>query len=248
MRKGSTSHIANRQSSIVNRQFLIAFLLLSRLVPAAPQEKGRTQEEGVFQIFFEGKEIGSEKYRLVVEQAAAVSSSVLDFRNPANTRQRIQLESKLEMDGRFRPRSYHLKSQVDGKKGSIVGSFPPKTVMFEYGRNGVTKKSGVVVGNDYTILDTNIFHHFTFLARLYSFDSRVSPQRFEVVIPQEGDGGFLKISEVKKETLMFKGKNIETRLLQVESGAVTIHVWIDERRTVHRIAVPSSKIEVMRVS
>jgi hypothetical protein len=238
----------SRQSSIVNRQFLIAFLLLTPLIPATPQEKGRTQEEGVFQIFFEGKEIGSEKYRLVIDQAAAVSSSLLDFRNPANTRQRIQLESKLEMDGSFRPRKYSLNSQVDGKKGSLVGSFSPKSAMFEYGKNGVTKKSGLVVGNDYTILDTNIFHHFTFLARLYSFDSRVSPQRFEVVIPQEGDAGFLKISELKKETLVVKGKNIETRLLQIESGTVTIHVWIDQRRTVHRIAVPSSKIEVMRIS
>ena len=237
----------SRHSSFVNRQFLIAFVLFTPLA-AVPQQKGRTQEEGVFQIFFEGKEIGSEKYRLVVDQATAVSSSLLDFRNPANASQRIQLESKLEMDGRFRPRKYQLNSQVDGKKGSIVGSFPPKTAMFEYGRNGVTKKSGLVVGNDYTILDTNIFHHFTFLARLYSFDSRVSPQRFEVVIPQEGDAGFLKISEVKKETLVLKGKNVETRLLKVESGAVTIHVWIDERRTVQRIAVPSSKIEVMRIS
>src|SRR5687767_11381537 len=116
MRKGSTSHI--RQSSIVNRQFFIALLLLTPLVPAAPQEKSRAQEEGVFQIFFEGKEIGSEKYRLVVDQAAAVSSSLLDFRNPANARQRIQLESKLEMDGKFRPRKYQLNSQVDGKKRS----------------------------------------------------------------------------------------------------------------------------------
>jgi hypothetical protein len=247
MRKGSTSHNANRHSSFVIRHFLIAFLLLTPLATPAPQEKARTQEEGVFQIFFEGKEIGSEKYRLVTDQTSAVSNSVLDFRNPANARQRIQLESRLEMDGRFRPRKYLLNSQVDGKKGSIVGSFPPDTAMFEYGKNGVMKKSGLMVGNDYTILDTNIFHHFTFLARLYNFDSRVSPQRFEVVIPQEGEAGFLKISELKRETLMLKGKNIETRLLQVESGVVTIHVWIDERRTVHRIAVPSSKIEVMRI-
>ena len=61
------------------------------------------QEEGEFKIVVQGKEIGSEHYVLAVTENSASSTSVLNFRNPSNTQQKVQMESKLDMDGHFRP-------------------------------------------------------------------------------------------------------------------------------------------------
>jgi hypothetical protein len=211
-------------------------------------EKTAQAEEGTFQISLNGKEIGTERYTLAIAGDSASSSCQLDFRNPANTRQRVRLESKLEMDNRFRPRSYRLRSEVDGKKGAIVGTFHPNEVFLEYGHEGKPKKTGLLVGKNYTILDTNIFHHFVFLVRLFRFDNQEAGQRFEVVIPQAADTGVLKASELEKETLLVGSKKTECHHLMLDSGSVVIHLWVDKQRILRKISIPSLSLEVSRSS
>jgi hypothetical protein len=96
------------------------------------------------------------------------------------------------------------------------------------------------------VLDTNIFHHFAFLARLFSFDNKGKPQQFEVIIPQEQESGFVTVSEVGKETLNVGGKKKDTRILQVDSGSLQIRLWIDSQYFLEKISVPGRGIEVIR--
>jgi hypothetical protein len=231
---------------------LLASLLIGICLYAGPSEgldeKSAPTEEGTFQISLQGKDIGTEKYTLAVDGDSASSSCLLDFRNPANMRQRVRLESKLEMDSRFRPRGYRLRSEVDGKKGTIVGTFPPNQVLLEYGHEGNPKKTGLLIGKDYTILDTNIFHHFVFLVRLFKFDNQEAVQRFEVVIPQAADSGVLKASELAKETLLVGSKKTECHHLLLDSGSLVIHLWVDQQRILHKITIPSLSLEVSRTS
>ena len=226
----------------------IVWLTLYSSVAITAAAKEVSQEEGEFKIMVGGKEIGTEKYVVALLGDSASSSSLLDFKNPANPEQKVRMESKLDMDGQYRPRSYRLSTDIGGKKGAIAGSFSPNQVMFEYSSGAAPTKKGLLVGKDYTILDTNLFHHFVFLVRLFKFDSKESVQRFEVVIPQEADSGVLKISESNRETLVVNGKKIEAHHLQVDSGALVIHLWVDKQRILHKISVPSSGIEVLRVS
>jgi hypothetical protein len=149
------------------------------------------------------------------------------------------------MDGRYVPRSYELKSQVDGQAGTIRGTFAPRQVIFEYSGNGVSYRNGLLVGDRYTILDTNIFHHFIFLARLFKYGSKETPQDFEVVIPQDKDTGELKIKELDKETIAVGKKKISTTHLLVDSGSLQIHLWVDGEHTPRKIAVPDKGIEVL---
>jgi hypothetical protein len=102
------------------------------------------------------------------------------------------------------------------------------------------------VGNEYTLLDTNIFHHFIFLARLFSSDRKDKPQQFEVVVPQEQDSGFVFISEIGKEDIEVRGKKTNTRHLRIDSGALKIEIWVDNQRLVQKISVPGRGIEVLR--
>ena len=222
---------------------LRCLVLICVALPCAQAQK-IAREEGEFKIQLSGSEIGSEKFIILTSDAATTSSSTLEFRNPGEKRQRVQIETKLEMDGRFVPRSYLLKSDVEGKKGTILGNFTPNQAMFEYG--GGAQKSGLLVGADFTILDTNIFHHFIFLARLFKFGSRDKSQRFEVVIPQERDSGFLNVREMPKETLTLRGRKLDAHHLQLDSGALQIQLWLDNGHILQRISVPSKGLHVIR--
>jgi hypothetical protein len=212
---------------------------------AVEMEKKESRQEGEYRVYSSGREIGVEKYVLVTSQDAVTSSSTLEFRNPGNGPQRVSLESRLEMNGAYLPHSYELKSEVDGQKGSIRGEFASNQVIFEYSGNGRSFGNGLLVGDRYTILDTNLFHHFIFLARLFKYDSGEKPQTFEVVIPQDRDTGTLKIRELNKETILIRGKKFNTVHLLVDTGSVQIQLWVDSARTPRKIAVPDKGIEVL---
>jgi hypothetical protein len=204
---------------------------------------GRT--EGQFEIQVQGKEVGSERFWIESGVDSISSGSTVEFRNPGPERQKVQLTTSLKMDAQYLPRAYELKSDVDGKKGGIRGSFSPNEAMFEY-VGATAYKRGVLVGSRYTVLDTNVFHHFIFLARLFALGDRSKPQKFEVVIPQEADTGFLSVSELAQEAVTVRGKKTFAKRLQVDSGALLISLWVDENNEVQKIAVPSKGIEVLR--
>ena len=231
------------------RGFRPGLWLLAGLLSAAASNAGtknERREEGVYKILVAGREIGSEKYALSIGEESATSTSVLDFRNPAGPPQRLHFETRLEMDRQFRPRTYRLKTDIDGTKGFMVGTLSPHEAMFEYGGTRAPQKSGLLVGEDYTLLDTNIFHHFIFLGRRFDFDSGEKTQRFEVVVPQESESGALKISDLGPETLVVGGKKQEAHHLKVDSGAKLIELWVDRERRLQKIAVPAIKLEVLR--
>jgi hypothetical protein len=152
----------------------------------------------------------------------------------------------LTANSRFLPRSYSLNTEVDGQKGMIVGTFTPGQAMFEITGSGNIRKSGLLVGDQYQILDSNIFHHFTFIARAFDFEQKKS-QSFEVVVPQELDRGVLKVSNVGKEMIFLRGKGKDLIHLRGDSGQLQIDLWIDDRRILHKIAVPAKQIEVIRM-
>jgi hypothetical protein len=222
----------------------LVLLMLLQPVPIPGQKAGR--EEGEYRIFIGGKEIGSEKYVIVSSPDSSTSSSTLDFRDPAGGHRKAHFETKLEADMRYVPRSYELKSEVDGQKGSIIGSFPINEAMFEYRGGPAPRKTGLLVGNEYTLLDTNIFHHFVFIARLFNFESKEKTQKFEVVIPQEADSGFLKVQDLKREVIVVRGKKMEMHRLLADSGQLTMQLWVDDQHVLHKIAVKDKGIEVIR--
>jgi len=57
---------------------------------------------------------------------------------------------------------------------------------------GIPRRSGLLLGDKFLVLDTNVFHHFVFIARLFDFNSKDKSQSMQVVIPQEMDKGILK--------------------------------------------------------
>ena len=234
----------------VRMRHLLAGCMLAVTVAGVLQARVGTRkpaaEDGEFVIFFGAREIGSEKFAIQAAAESVTSSSVLEFRNPATPGQKVRMETKLEMNGDYVPRSYLLKTDVDGLRGSITGSFAPNQVMFDFEGKGTNRRSGLLLPSRYTMLDSNIYHHFIFLVRLFDFDSREKTQRFEVLVPQEDDSGVLKVSELRRAEMELRGKKREVRVLQAASDALQLQLWVDKDGVLQKISVPSKGLEVVR--
>jgi len=230
----------NRTSMVCRAASIL--LLLSSGIAA---EKKAVRLEGEYHIVSSGQEIGVEKYVLETSAEGFKSMSLLDLRNPGPGLKRVSLETRMETDAQYVPRSYELKSEIDGEKGTIRGSFAPNQAIFEYSGKGVSLRNGLLLGSRYTILDSNVFHHFIFLARLFKYNEGKKSQIFEVLIPQEKDTGTVSITELKKETMLVKGKKTSVTCLLLDSGALQINLWVDSERIPRKISVPGKGIDVL---
>jgi hypothetical protein len=230
--------------------FVAAWVILFPLVGTPSfdaQEPKAVQEEGEFKIVAGGSEVGSEKFVIASSGDTTSSTSVLEFRNPANRNQKVKIESKLEMGLNYVPKDYQLNSDVDGKKGQIHAEFSSHQVMFDLSGSGTGQRSGLLLGEEFTLLDANIFHHFIFLTRLFDRGDREKAKQYEVVIPQEQENGQVTLTDMGSETLSIMGKRMETRRILVDSGSVQVYLWVDRKGILQEISVPSKKIEVLRV-
>jgi hypothetical protein len=208
-------------------------------------EKGPNREESQFDIYVDGKEIGYEKFSILTSADAVGSKSVVSFRDPGKTHKKVEMETELTTDSSFLPRAYQLRSDVEGLKGTITGSFAPREATFEYRGSGNPIRRGLLVGDRYVILDTNVFHHFIFVARLYDMHAG-GVQQIEAVIPQELEGGKLKVSETGLEIVTIRGKKMTLHHLTADSGMLLIDLWIDDQKILYKISLPAKKVEAIR--
>jgi|WetSurSiteA1Bulk_404760.scaffolds.fasta_scaffold18040_2 hypothetical protein len=230
---------------IARTGFCAVLLLLSSISHGAEQKTFR--EEAQFEISVAGREIGQEKFSIQGTGDSVRSHSTMSFQNPANSRQNVKIETELMMDDRFVPRSYQLQTDVAGQKGIMNGTFDSGQASFEIRTAaGRPSKTGLLVGEHYIVLDTNVFHHFVFIARLFDFNSKEKSQSLEVVIPQELQNGLLKISEIAIEKVAIRGKRRELHHLKADSGQVQIDLWVDDQHILYKIAMPVKGIEVVR--
>jgi len=170
----------------------------------------------------------------------------VEFRNPEAANQRVRFETSLEMDSNLVPTRYQLKSEVDGKKGTITGTFSGNQAMFEYASDAGARKAGLLTGKEFTLLDTNVFHHFSFIARLFLARAAAKDHRFEVLIPQETDSGIVTVTDRGKENIVVRGRRKQVRRLLLDTGVLQIELRVDGAGAVQRISVPSKAVEVER--
>jgi hypothetical protein len=227
--------------------FVGGFLLIPMLsLPIAQgAEEAPRREESQFGIYVAGKEIGNEQFSILNSADTIESKSVVSFRDPGGKHKKVRMETELSMDSHFLPRTYQLRTDVEGQKGMIIGTFAPGEATFEYKSSGNPLKRALLVGAHCIILDTNVFHHFIFIARLFNMRSG-GAQYIEAVIPQELNGGKLKVSEVGLERTSIHGKKMDLHHLNADSGLLLIDLWIDDQQIVYKIALPAKKIEVIR--
>jgi hypothetical protein len=210
-------------------------------------EQPSSREESQFSINIAGHEVGREKFTIVTSAETISSNSILEFQENGNKGHKMKIETQLTADAQFVPKAYQLKTDIDGQKGLIRGTFAPAEAMFEISGSGAPIKNGLLVGDHYQILDSNVFHHYAFIARAFDLNGNEKPQSFEVVVPQELDRGVLKVSNAGMEKTSLRGKTKNLYHLKVDSGQLRLDLWVDEHKILHKIEIPGKKIEITRI-
>ncbi|NLT65669.1 MAG: hypothetical protein GXX84_03610 [Acidobacteria bacterium] len=223
-------------------------IFLGFILPAViGAEQNAWRDEARFEIFVNGEEIGEERFSIRASGDSVTSSSTLSFKTPRSG-QSVRIETQLAANARFVPKNYEVRTDINGKKGIVKGVFAPGEASFEYLAAGKPTKSGLLVGDEYLVLDTNVFHHFVFVGRLFDLGNKENAQSVEVVIPQELENGILRIREVGIEKIRVDGKNRELHHLSADSGTVQIDLWIDDKNVLYKIALPAKGLEIVRNS
>lgn len=176
-------------------------------------------ETGQFNIFQDGKKIGSEQY--------SISKASQGYRVEGRTSiGNENISSKMELDEKLIPTFYEyakgkgtirvkimdpvseLESFIDGETSSVDFRFPERGI----------------------ILDTNFFHHYLIL--LYRF--QMGEPMFSVFIPQTMGLGSVSVSSTGPRTF-----NLDT-------GEVKFEATTDADGRLIRLAVPDAKVVIER--
>jgi hypothetical protein len=223
---------------------LISFLAVPAFLPAG--ENSGSREQSQFNIYVGGKESGKEKFTILTSAESVRSSSVMEFQELVKNGRKMRIETEMTMNAQFTPQAYQLKTDTNGSKATMVGSFTPGQAMFEIQVSGNSKKSGLLVADRYSILDSNTFHHFIFIVRSFDFAAGKKAQAFNVIVPQEMEIGVLRVSDLGIAQTSLRGKEKDLRHLSADSGRVLIDLWVDNQKILQKISIPSKGVEAIR--
>lgn len=214
---------------------LLALLLLVScpLIPAGPEPAAT--DRGVFHIVANGREIGIERFEIgPVPQGVRATAEL-----------QIQIEgvgkmtetATLLLRGGIEPIQYE-RIQKSPKRGSATVEFGPEKATAHYKMDGGgTRDMEFYVPQNVVVLDTNFFHHYTFLVRQYDF-IRGGPQHINVLIPQEASPGLVRLE--------YTGAEQGLRKLTATTDAMEIVIWTNDAGQIMKLSAPEAKVEVTR--
>ena len=203
-------------------------------------------ESGTFRIYFGGAEIGQEKFQ-ITESGSSVKAS-------AETRLTIEREKEkvsflirpvLEFSRFFEPVSYEIgqESGPNKTKARITFKGAKSDAVYESGKE--TDARQIDLQKDVLVLDDNVFHQYIILARRYDF-AKGGVQEFSAFVPQQFIAGGVSISDKGMEAVQVLNQNLKLQHLLVDTGELQISLWLDDRHSLRKLAVPKSGVEVVR--
>ncbi len=197
--------------------------------------EGAARDRGTFHILSNGREIGTESFEIGPASDGVRATAVLQI-SVEGTGRMSETATLLLRRGN-EPATYE-RLQKSPKRASATVSFGPTKANAQYKMpEEGTRDMEFVVPKNVVVLDTNFFHHYTFLVGQYDF-LKGGAQQFQVLIPQEASPGVVRLE--------FIGADQSWRKLVARTDELEIEIWADDSGRVMKLAVPAAKVEVVR--
>jgi hypothetical protein len=218
-----------------------------RLAGAQPQKKPAppgaggvlSDERGKFRAYLDGQAVGTEDFALLRSGSEWICRGTSEVSIPGGGKEGVTAELRLASDGSPVSYTWNTKGQ---KKVTGEARFAGSTVSMQVRAEGgqpFTQEFQFETGK-IIVLDNNLYHHYLLLARLYDWNAR-GAQVFSVLIPQDLTPGTVTAEWTGPQEV--GGAKYET--LRVKSADVELTLYISAGKLA-RIAVPDSKVEVVR--
>lgn len=238
-----------RAASSSQKRFLATVACLCLMVPlaraAAPDTRQGAPsetalpgaEQGVFRVYANGKEIGTETFRIVRDGADWIAEGRVAL-NSADGKVQQATKLLLTSDGGLRSYSWEQSSP---KKASANVAYQDGKAVIEYKLDRGSDRAEYSFGTpQVAILDNNVFHHFIFLIRHYDF-AKSGSQQIPIFVPQDVTPGTIAVTDRGMENRQGK----KWRHMTATTPDLEIHLWLEGERLV-KIAVPAANVEVVR--
>ena len=217
---------------VIPRQFLL-ILLLCLVGPLFGKQP--LSDRGVFRIYSDGKEIGVERFEIAPTAKGVRATAELQIRLEGVGR--MKETATLVLRNGIEPISYK-RVQKSPKRGSAILTFGPEKTTARYRTTeGGSQRMEYFLPKNVVILDTNFFHHYTFLVRQYDF-LKGGTQHMDVLVPQETAPGMVRVEHA--------GNDQSLRKLVVKTGQIEIQIWVDATGRLMKLVVPAAKVKVLR--
>jgi len=197
------------------------------------------EDKGKFLVLLDGQPAGSEEFQISPSGNEWIARGKAEISVPGGGTTQVSAKLKLAADGS--PLEYEWSSQGP-KKASATVVFERGTAKVELHLEGAKPylQEFMFASPRVVVLDNNLYHHFTILARLYDWNTK-GAQTFPVFIPQDLTPGTITVESAGFEEI--EGHKLD--VLKVRTVDLEINLYLDGRRLV-RIAAPASKAVVVR--
>ncbi len=207
----------------------------ARQKPAAPAPSSLAPDAGVFRIVLNGKQVGTEQFRIAPSATGWFADDALQLNLPGQPPERDTARLTLRSDGS--PAHYEWIREAPDKRSLGVDFLGTAATL-------VLRKPGAppfvqrfsLPRLPAVVLDNNMYDHYAILARLYDWN-RGGPQQFAVLIPQDELPGTVTVQAVAAGN---------TRQLVVHSTDLEINLYLDSSLRLVRLDVPGSGAEIVR--
>ncbi len=267
---------------------LLLFPLPCRLPAAAsllpPQEECEELEEdeepppitysgpelGRFRIFFAGKEIGHEDFKISGSanriEASSLTQLTITREDPAEPPEYLdeedyeespppdrppaepvtfRIQSTLRFNDLFEPEDYEVVQEAGPNRMRAKVQFLPDRSRVSYVSDEGVDRKRIELRRDVTVLDDNVFHHYLILSKRYDL-CRGGIQEFSAFVPQQFLAGGVSVSEIGKEEVEIEDQPYRLRRFLVDTGELKVNFWLDSDLKLRKLAIPDSEVEVVR--
>jgi hypothetical protein len=195
-------------------------------------------EKGKFRIRVNGQDAGTEEFEIGRSGSDWVAHGTSEIQTPQGVAH-VTGTLTLQPDGT--PSRYEWSTKgVNKSSAAIVFSGTTATVELNMEGARPFTQQFTFSSPRIAILDNNLYHQYSVLARLYDWGKK-GAQTFSVLVPQEMTPGTVTVESLGKQD--FGGTALEE--LSVKTEDIELDLYLDGQRLV-RIVAPSSNAEVTR--
>lgn len=233
---------------IIQQRFRIMaslFYLAAAAVWPAAQE---LTDHGFLAIYKQGKPVGREEFTISISSGAGTLESKSSFQATVqNQPQEINLNSKLQLDPGFVPKSYELQVKTGGNQSSLKVGFKPNLANCEFLLGTQQRMEAAILPQTYSVVDNNVFVHWAMVLLQAGRNRR--PQNVNVFIPQDGSTGVgpLVLEYLGRESVIVGNRNLDLHHYRASSTDLKVDLWEKDPGVIWKIQVAQSDAEVVRV-
>lgn len=226
------------------KQSLVPALFLCAVVAAPLHAQGNVVDEGTFQVFADGRPVGTEEFTIRQSGSGATAELI------ATGHVRLNLpDGTLGLQPRLRATG--LNNDPVGYEVTVEGTSPRKIVgSIGSGRfsartltNSGEQLREYVASSGAVILDDGVAHHLYFLAM------RARNGRVPVIVPRQNRQVIATVTDRGEERISIAGKTVTLYHLVVQpAGGDARHVWVDSLNRVLKVEIPDQGYSAVRTA